>query len=64
MSTISAQDWFRQRLEELLPEVDLLSYEHLEPGGEHTLMLYDRLRGVGLVISVLQDWVDEYERGD
>jgi len=64
MSTISAQEWFRQRLEELLPEVDLLSYERLEPGGEHVLMLYDRLRAVGLVITVPQDWVSDYERGD
>ena len=64
MSTISAQEWFRQQLEELLPEVDLLSYERLEAGGEHVLMLYDRLRGVGLVITVPQDWVADYQRGD
>jgi hypothetical protein len=64
MSTINAQEWFRQQLKELLPEVDLLSYEQLEPGGEHVLMLYDRLRGVGLVITVPQDWVADYQRGD
>ncbi len=63
MSTISTQNWFRQRLEDLLPQVDLLSYEQLEPGGEHVLMLFDRLRGVGLVITVPQEWVDDYGRG-
>ena len=64
MAAISAQEWFRQQLEELLPEVDLLSYEQLEPGGEHVLMLYDRLRGVGLVITVPDDYVRDYQRGD
>jgi hypothetical protein len=64
MSTISVQEWFRQRLEELLPEVDLLSYEKLEAGGEHVLMLFDRLRGVGLVITVPDDYVRSYQRGD
>ena len=63
MSTISAQNWFRGRLEELAPQVDLLSYEQLEAGGEHVLMLYDRLRGVGLVVTVPQEWVADDMRG-
>jgi hypothetical protein len=43
--------------------VELMSYERLEPEGDHVLMLLDRERGVGLVLHLPQSWIDEYERG-
>jgi len=64
MPILNTQEWFRQRLDELLPDVDLLSYEQLEEGGDHVLMLHDRLRGMGLVITVPDDYVRAYRRGD
>ncbi|HXE75010.1 MAG TPA: hypothetical protein VNN18_05135 [Candidatus Xenobia bacterium] len=64
MPILNTQEWLRQRLDELLPDVDLLSYEQLEEGGEHVVMLYDRLRGVGLVIAVPDEYVRAHRRGD
>lgn len=40
-----------------------MSYERLEPEGDHVLMLLDRDRGVGLVIHLPQAWVEDYEHG-
>ncbi|MCI0403608.1 MAG: hypothetical protein L0212_08805 [Acidobacteria bacterium] len=52
-----------ERLSELLTGVELVSYERLEPEGDHVLMLFDHERGVGLVIHLPQAWIDDYERG-
>ncbi|MGH9785124.1 MAG: hypothetical protein ACRD88_13165, partial [Terriglobia bacterium] len=51
------------RLSELLAGVELMSYERLEPGGDHVLMLLDTDRGVGLVLHMPQSLIDDYERG-
>ena len=64
MSAHLLQDWVEERLSELLTGVELLSYERLEPDGDHVLMLFDHERGVGLVIHLPQAWVEEYERGE
>ncbi|MGH9788998.1 MAG: hypothetical protein ACRD4U_09890 [Candidatus Acidiferrales bacterium] len=63
MSAQTVRAWIEQRLHELLTGVELMSYERLEPEGDHVLMLLDRGRGVGLVLHLPQLWIDEYERG-
>jgi len=63
MSARVHRAWVEERLSELLTGVELMSYERLEPEGDHVLMLFDRHRGVGLVIHLPQAWVEDYERG-
>lgn len=64
MSAHTLQDWVEERLSELLTGVELMSYERLEPDGDHVLMLFDRERGVGLVLHLPQTLVEDYERGE
>jgi len=63
MSANILRAWVEERLHELLTGVELMSYERLEPGGDHVLMLLDTDRGVGLVIHLPQSLIDEYELG-
>lgn len=63
MSAQIFRAWVEARLGELLAGVELMSYERLEPGGDHVLMLLDTNRGVGLVLHLPQSLIDEYERG-
>ncbi len=63
MSARVHRAWVEERLSELLTGVELLSYERLEPEGDHVLMLFDDQRGVGLVIHLPQAWIDDYEHG-
>jgi len=63
MSAHILRAWVEERLRELLTGVELMSYERLEPEGDHVLMLLDRDRGVGLVIHLPQAWIEDYERG-
>ncbi len=63
MSAQALRAWVEERLQEFLTGVELMSYERLEPGGDHVLMLLDTHRGVGLVIHLPQALIDDYERG-
>ena len=63
MSAQALRAWVEERLQEFLTGVELMSYERLEPGGDHVLMLLDTDRGVGLVIHLPQALIDDYERG-
>lgn len=63
MSAPALRAWVEERLQEFLTGVELMSYERLEPGGDHVLMLLDTDRGVGLVIHLPQALIDDYERG-
>jgi len=57
------QAWVEERLREFLTGVELMSYERLEPSGDHVLMLLDTDRGVGLVLHLPQSLIDDYHRG-
>lgn len=63
MSAPAIQSWVEDRLQDYLTGVELVSYERLEPGGDHVLMLLDTERGVGLVLHLPQSLVDDYECG-
>jgi hypothetical protein len=63
MSAHIFQEWVEERLSELLTGVELMSYERLEPDGDHVLMLLDRDRDVGLVVHLPHAWIEDYDRG-